>query len=234
MEPMRSEHLRKTITGVCLIAAPLLLLIGEAIHPDDKSNAADELALVADNLGRWYAAHLVELIAFALMIPAVLGLAHLIHERKPGLAYTGGGLSLIGIVAVAAVIGADGFAGYFVAEAGAGSPTAVAVFDSLMESGRMIPVYIATLLVGIGLIVTAVGLYRSQVVAPWSAGAIALGALLIDIGFPAGVAAVVWAGMALLLVGMAPIGYAVLTESDMAWQHTPTYTGFRHPAGTTA
>ena len=234
MEGKRSEHLRKTITGACLIAAPLVLLIGEIIHPVDKSDAADEVALVADNLGRWYAAHLIILVALALLIPAVLGLAHLIHERRPALAYTGGGLSLIGIIAVAAVVGADGIAGYFVADASADSAVSVAVFDGLMDGARMMPLYLATLLLGIGLVVTAVGLYRSRVVAPWSAIVIGLGAILVDIGFPAGAVALVWAGMALLLVGMGPIGYAVLTESDTAWEHTPDFAGFRHAAGTPA
>lgn len=228
MDMNRSEHLRKTITGICLIAAPLVLLVGQLIHPVDKTDAADELAVVARNLDRWYAAHLILLVSLVLMIPAVLGLAHLIHERRSTLAYTGGALSLIGVVAVAAVVGADGIAGYFVAAAAPDSPSSVSVFDRLLNGGRMLPLYLATLLLGLGLLTLAVGLYRAKVVAPWSALAIGLGGIVIDIGFPAGVAAIVVAGMAVLLVGMAPIGYAVLTETDSAWAHTPDFTGFRH------
>jgi hypothetical protein len=232
MEVHRSEHLRKNITGVCLMAAPLVLVIGQLIHPVDKTDGAAELRVVVDNLDRWYAAHIIELVAIALMIPAVLGLAHLIHERRPTAAYAGGALSLLGLVAVAAVTGTEGLGGYFVAKADPDSPGSVAFFESMLEGGRLLPLYLVTLLLGIGLIVTAVGLYRSRVVAPWSAVAIGLGSLLIDLGFPAGVPALVWAGMLLLLAGMAPIGYSVLTGSDSAWEHTPDFAGFRPPAPT--
>lgn len=234
MEANSSEHLRKNITGVCLIAGPLALLVGQIVHPVEKSDAADQLRLVAANLDRWYAAHLILLVAVVLMIPAVLGLAHLIHERRTMLAYVGGGLSLIGIVAVSALIGTDGVAGYFVASGTPDAPASVAFFDSVINSGRMMPLYIATLLFGLGLIVTAVGLYQTRVVAQWSAIAIGLGGLLVDIGFPAGAAAIVLVGMAVLLIGMLPVGYGVLTETDTEWVHTPEFRGFRHPTPGTA
>jgi hypothetical protein len=173
--------------------------------------------VVADNLDRWYAAHLIELVALALMIPAILGLAHLIHQRRPTLSYAGGGLSLIGVVSVAAVTGADGMAGYFVAKASPDSPTSIAFFDNLIDGGRMLPLYLATLLLGIGLVVTAVGLYRSRVVPAWAALAIGTGAILLDIGFPAGVPALILLGIGLLLVGMGSTGYSVPTETDSAW-----------------
>jgi len=47
MDTNRSEHLRKMVTGVCLIAAPLVFVVSESIHPDDKTNAADEVAVAA-------------------------------------------------------------------------------------------------------------------------------------------------------------------------------------------
>lgn len=96
----------------------------------------------------------------------------------------------------------------------------------------MLPLYLSTLLLGIGLIVTAAALYRTRVVAPWCAIAIGLAGLAMDIGFPSGVVGLIWAGVVLLLIGMVPVGYSVLTESGADWAHTPDFVGFRHVAPT--
>lgn len=227
MDRERSEHVRKVATGSCLIAAPTVLLLASVVHPDDKTDAADELAVIADNLGRWYAAHVLMFVGFILLVPAILGLAHMLHERRPTLAFVGGGLSMIGIVGVAAVTGADGFAGYYLAKHVGETSAGVAMMDDLMTGARIMPLLLTSLLVAAGIFVMAVGLVRAQVVAPWTAFALMLGAVAIDLGFPAGMAALIIAGSALMFVGMAPIGYEILTESDEEWAHTPEFHGFR-------
>lgn len=207
-----AEHSTKAATGVCLIAAPVLLLVGQLFHPTDSTDPAEQLTVVADNLGRWYAAHVVQLIAFILFMPAVLGLAHLTQARRPGLATIGSRLVLTGVAFIAALIGADGVGAYIVADVSPDSAVSAAIFEGFMESSAMLPLYAGSLLFGIGLVVVSVGLHRSGVVPRWSAVALGGGGALIDIGYSAGVQVVVWGGVVLILVGMAAIGYGLLTR----------------------
>lgn len=229
METSRAEHLRKLVTGACLMLAPLVLFVGEVLHPDNRSDAADQVGVVAGGIDRWYAAHLVLLAAFILLVPAVVGLAHLLHRHRPMAAFAGGGSALAGTLAVAALIGADGIAGYYVVRE-ADASTAAAVWDGLMDGAGMVPVYLVTLLFSIGLFVLALGLYRARTVAPWAAMALMAGAVLLFVGFPADMRPMVLVGMVALFVGAAPIGYAVMTESDQEWAETPQFHGFRRAA----
>jgi hypothetical protein len=86
------------------------------------------------------------------------------------------------------------------------------------------------LLVFVGLIVLAVQLWRTRVVASWQAAAIALGSVLVGAAGPSAVQVLSVAGMVLLFIGLAPIGYMVLTESDAEWEHTPEFRGFGRTA----
>ena len=61
-----SHHFRKTVAGVCMITAPLLLVIGLIVHPETKSDVGDQLAVIAGNMDEWYAAHLILAISLVL------------------------------------------------------------------------------------------------------------------------------------------------------------------------
>lgn len=231
MDTNRSEHLRKMVTGACLIAAPLVFVVSESIHPDDKTNATDEVAVIAGGLDRWYTAHALEIVGLTLMVGAVLGLAHLLHERSPGVAVTGGALALIGLVAAAAAFGAEGLGSYYLVKH-APTSAAVAAYDDMFNGMRIIPFFAASLLISVGLIVLAVQLHRTRVVAAWEAGAVGLGAILVAVSGPSSTQVLALAGMVVLFVGLAPIGYMVLTESDAEWAHTPEFHGFGRGSAT--
>jgi hypothetical protein len=227
MERTRSEHLRKMLTGACLIAAPAVFIVSESIHPDDSTNGSDEVRTIASGLDRWYTAHVLEVIGFALLIGAVLGLAHLLHERRPGSAVVGGALAIVGIVGLTAGVGAEGLGGYFIVRY-ASRADAVRAVDAMYDGARLVPFFAVSLLISVGLVVMAVQLWRTRVVAPWCAIAIIIGSVLLVAGGPTTVQGLVVAGMVALFVGMAPIGYMLLTESDAEWEHTPEFQGFGH------
>ena len=71
-----SHHFRKTVAGVCMIGAPLLLVIGMIIHPESKTDVGDQLAVISANMDEWYAAHLILAISLVLAVPA-LSLIHI-------------------------------------------------------------------------------------------------------------------------------------------------------------
>jgi hypothetical protein len=229
MEGTRSEHLRKIVTGACLIAAPLVFVVSESIHPDDTMDGSDEVRTIAGGLDRWYTAHVLEVVGFALLIGAVIGLAHLLHERRPMSAVVGGGLAIVGIVGITAGVGAEGIGGYYLVKH-ASNADAVRAFDDMFDGMRLLPFFVASLLISVGFIVMAVQLWRTRVVAPWMALAVVVGAVLVATGGPSAVQGLVVAGMALFFIGLAPIGYLMITEPDADWVHPPEYHGIRPAA----
>ena len=74
---------RRTLAGLGMTVAPVLLVATELVHPEAKSDAAGYLAVAVDNAGRWYLAHALALVALAAAVPAVLGLMHLLRPRGP-------------------------------------------------------------------------------------------------------------------------------------------------------
>ena len=85
-----SERLRKGATGVCLVVAPLGLLVGLLLHPQESMDPAKQLGIIASDPDRWAMAHYIIAASAVVLAGAVLGLAHLLHERRPGQAIVGG------------------------------------------------------------------------------------------------------------------------------------------------
>jgi len=224
MDRQRAEANRKTLTAACMIAAPVLFLASDSIWPVTSSEPEDMLADATGARGRVYAGLLLALAALVLMVGAVIGLAHLLRERRPGLAMVGGALGLVGIVTVAAAFGAMGIV---LAEAPGVSGGAQLV-EAVMN--RAIPAFILGMLLNVGLIVLAVGLYRTRVVAAWSALAIGVAAVVLAVANPLGAKPVILAAEVVLLAGLGSIGWMIVTETDEEWEHTPVFHGYGAPA----
>ena len=226
-----SHHFRKTIAGMCMIGAPLLLLVGMVIHPERKSEVGDQLAVIADNTDAWFAAHLIVLVALVLSVPAVLGLMHMLREREVAFGHIGGGLAMVGILATTGLVAIDGFVGWQAGEAP--SAEMVALFERVTETaGVVIPFFVMSLAFAVGMLFLAAGLYRARAVQSWTSAMLGIGAIVLALGgmMASDVLSVV--GSAVLLVGFVQVGRMVLSESDEDWEHTPEYRGFRPLAGT--
>ena len=226
-----AHHFRKLVAGACMVLAPLVLLVATVVHPDVKTDEAAQLAVIADNLDAWLAAHLLALAAIALSVPAVLGLMHMLREREVALGHVGGGLAMLGLLAYVGIVAIEGFVGWQMGEAG-DRAAMVALLTSINESAAIvIPFFILSLAFAVGMICLAVGLYRARAVQSWMAICLGVGAVLLAISGPA---AATWLGIvaaAFLVVGFGSIGRMVYRESDEAWEHTPEYEGFRPVPG---
>ena len=226
-----AHHFRKLVAGACMVLAPLVLLVATVVHPDVKTDEAAQLAVIADNLDAWLAAHLLALAAIALSVPAVLGLMHMLREREVSLGHVGGGLAMLGLLAYVGVVAVEGLVGWAMGEAG-DRGAMVALLTSINESAAIvIPLFILSLAFAVGMICLAVGLYRARAVQSWMAICLGVGAVLLAISGPA---AATWLGIvaaAFLVVGFGSIGRMVYRESDEAWEHTPEYEGFRPVPG---
>jgi hypothetical protein len=80
------------LTGWALVLAPLLIVTGEVLHPQRSAVPAQQLAIVAQHPGAWYASHLLLFAGIVLTLPAVAGLVYLLGDRARRLAAVGAGV----------------------------------------------------------------------------------------------------------------------------------------------
>src|SRR3954447_8877978 len=99
-----AHHSRKIVAGACMVVAPVVLLVAMVIHPASDTDEATQVATIASNLDAWYAAHLLALVSIALMVPALLGLMHMLRERQVALGHVGGGLAMLGLLAFVGIV----------------------------------------------------------------------------------------------------------------------------------
>jgi hypothetical protein len=225
-----AHHFRKMVAGACMVVAPLVLLFATVIHPASSMNEATQVATIADNLDAWYVAHLLALIAIAVMVPAVLGLMHMLREREVAFGHVGGGVAMLGLLAFAGIVGMELVMWQMVA--GGSTREAVALLERLNETaGIVIPFAFVSFGFALGLASLAAGLYRARVVQSWMAVSVAVGAVLFGIAFGAATNWLAIVAAAFLVVGLGAIGRMILRETDEAWEHTPEYEGFRPVPG---
>ena len=224
-----SQHLRKMVAGLSMVLGPLLLVVAFVASPRLETEAAAQLRVAAEHVDRFYLVNLIAMVGVALLVPAVLGLMHMIRERRPAHGAIGGGLSVLGLLATMVSFGIA-FAIWRMASDGV-SAGDVALLDSIMDAaGVVIPVNLVGFAGAIGFVVLMLGMYRAHVVDWWMALCAAAGVVLINVAFPVGMLALAILGSALLLVGLGAVGVMVMRESDADWEHTPDYSGWRPAA----
>lgn len=224
-----AHHSRKMVAGACAVVAPFVLLVAMVIHPASDMDEATQVATIAGNLDAWYVAHLLALISIVLMVPALLGLMHMLREREVSLGHVGGGLAMVGLFAYAGLVAME-LTLWQLASTDEGA--AVTLLQRMNETaGIAIPFGLGSLLFAVGMTCLAVGLYRARAVQSWMAIFVAASPVLLAIS---GLTAMNWlaiVGAAFLVVGLGAIGRMVLRETDEAWEHTPEYEGFRPVPG---
>ena len=211
-----SERLLKTICGSCLILAPAVLLVGGAMHPEETTDAARQFEIIGENLERWELAHWFISASMLLMLGAVVGLAHLLHEHRPAEGIIGGAATMVGVLALFAIASAEA-----VIVPRIGGSGDAQLFESIVTSSGWWVLLVPVLLLPLGLIVMSYGMFRGRVAQTWVAGIVALGSLAFGISLPTGSYWVFVVGAVLMLVGLGRVGWGVLTETDEQWHHPP-------------
>jgi hypothetical protein len=226
-----SHHFRKMIAGMCMVAAPLLVLASQVVSPELKTDEGAQLGIVADHLDAWFLSNLLGFFGIVLFVPVVLGLMHMLRERQVAYGHVGGGLTLIGLLAATLGVGVS-LVIWQMAQGGADTAQMTALYQRVNDAtGTMTLFYVLPFTIAAGMVVLALGLYRARAVQNWMAGCIALGAIAINVGFAVASVTLTIVGSAIVFVGLASIGRMVLAESDEDWEHTPEYKGFRPLAG---
>ena len=184
-----AHHFRKMVAGFCMVFAPLCMLVGFLVDPD-----AEYAFLFAGTV---------------LMVPAMLGLMHMMREREVAFGHLGGGLSLIGLMGTAALIGMDV----------GGSTDLVDRVDHI--SGVATWMFVAAMGFGLGSAMLGAGAFRAHAVPAWAAACLMVGGVAFDVAMIASSAGIAIAAAAAMVAALATTGLTVWRESDEAWEHTP-------------
>ena len=119
-----SHRLRATLATASLVAGPLLMSIGDLIHPSESNDPADQATVLVDGATRWYGAHLLLLVGAAIFVPGVLALSQLAAERRPANGDTVRVLLLVGLSAFSAIFASEMLVGRYAADGASASATA--------------------------------------------------------------------------------------------------------------
>lgn len=196
---MNSIHPFIKIAGAFSLLAPLTML------------AADLLLTATALAFEW---SIVLWLAFVFFVPAIIGLAFILHENgNPRLALAGGALAFFG------------------AMAGASMQVLFRVYAVLNEHGAAQSVELlrgtfkliaATQMIGlafpIGLILLAVGIYRTQIFNPATAFLLAAGAALFPVGRIGGFTFAILGSGVVLLAAFGLIGWQILRKKKEPMQ----------------
>ena len=220
-----AHHFRKMIAGWCMIFSPVLALAATIVSPQLHTDEAAQLAVVGAHPDRWYLSNLFALAAIVLAVPAVLGLMHMLRERRAAVGHVGGGLALFGLLMLMAQTAVAMVVWQMVA--GGDQAQMAALWDRVnTTTGMFIPFFLGQFAFGLGFLVLAWGLWMARAVHWTMALCLAAGAVAVNVGFPTASLTLAIIGAAILVVGLGSIGRMVLAETDEDWEHTPEFTGF--------
>jgi hypothetical protein len=188
-----AHHFRKMVAGFCMLFAPLCMLVGFIVDPD--------------------ASYAFLFVGAVLMVPAALGLMHMLREREVVFGHLGGGLSLIGLMGTAGLVGMDV----------GGTTDLVDRVDHLTGVGNWM--FVATMGFGLGMAILGMGTFRAHAVMAWAAACLMIGGIAFDVALLASSAGIAIAASAAMLAGLGATGLMVWRESDEAWENTPALGG---------
>jgi hypothetical protein len=188
-----AHHFRKMVAGFCMLFAPLCMLVGFIVDPD--------------------ASYAFLFVGAVLMVPAALGLMHMLREREVAFGHLGGGLSLIGLMGTAGLVGMDV----------GGTTDLVDRVDHLTGVGNWM--FVATMGFGLGMAILGMGTFRAHAVMAWAAACLMIGGIAFDVALLASSAGIAIAASAAMLAGLGATGLMVWRESDEAWENTPALGG---------
>jgi Domain of unknown function (DUF4386) len=219
-----AHNFRRTLTGLSLIAAPLVLLVTFVVLPDLPDDPTAMLAAIAANRERTVVAALLFMLSSVLFLPAFVGLIHLLRDRGVVLGHLGGGLALLGVWGHIAL--ATHWLVYVQMTMGGAEQTQmVALMNRIEGDTALLPVTLTQAGSGIGFLLLGIGLWRARVGPRWAAVGIVLAIVLVIMGAviiggePGPI--IIWVVLAGLAISLGAIGWTVLRMSDGDWERLP-------------
>jgi hypothetical protein len=169
---------RTLVAAASLFTGPLLMSIGDLLHPEERMDPSEQVVILVGQASRWYTAHMLLFIGMMLFIPGLLALSAMTGARKPAAGYASRILILVGTAALSSVLVGEMLIGRYVLD-GADPSAATALLESMFSEPMLAAVGPAMLAFFVGTAVFAVPLIRAGGALRWPAGAILIGVLLI-------------------------------------------------------
>jgi hypothetical protein len=154
------------------------MTIGDLMHPEERLDPAQQIAILVDHAPHWYTAHLLLFVGIVLFIPGFLAISALTSVRKPAAGYAARILVLMGTAALASIFVGEMLVGRFVLD-GADAAVATDLLESMFSGPLLAAVGPALLAFFVGAAVFAIPLMRAGGMTGWAAGLVLLGTLLI-------------------------------------------------------
>lgn len=172
---------RRTAAALALIAAPLLFLVADIVSPAWSDDTAAYVREVAESPGAHAWSGFLYVVGFALIVPAVLGVVHLIRGRGVTLAHIAGGLAILGLGAFPALAATS------IVDAVAVETINQADYVTMLDGFEDEPAAIALLVIVLvpallSLILIAAAIWRSGLAPWWVAVTLIVSALLLIAG----------------------------------------------------
>ena len=210
----------KRITAAAVIAAPVLFLAVNIIHPKEytRDHEPQQLQTIADHYTRWQFAHFLTLISLLIFVIVVCGFAWLLYARLDRMALVGGLLGLWGLIALGGVLALDGFTwgalGQVTTWPSADRDSLALALHAVQQSHWNLPFYVGALSWIFGLEILSIGLIRQQLI-PAAAGWIfAVGVLLVGIEGAIQSNAYFIIAAAVLAIGGVGVGIGLRNDDD--------------------
>ena len=216
-----SSRFSRQVAGGGMILGPIVILLAEVLHARLQTDPAGQFAAVADNTGRWYAAHALILLALVLLVPAFVGVVDLARRSRPLLAHVALLVFIPGLIALTAIVGME-LVLWQVAQPEANRAEMISLLDRLNGSKGIEPFFALALLFPFAWLLGGLGLQLSRAAPLWAAAAIGLSQPVGFIGELAeGPKALAVAAQLVFAVGLVPIGVRLLRRPEERWENVP-------------
>jgi hypothetical protein len=204
-----------------LILAPLFLLISDLLQTRDPAKNIQELLdAIAERAGANEIAFAFAIYGFALMVPAAIGIVHLLRHRAVAPGHIGGAFVIVGLISFAFVGGTE-FLLFGPGADPALNRDAVIALNERIGASIVYNIVNLTEIFGFifGFALPGLALFRAKVVPRVVAMLLAVGFLsrLFLASFYAGVII----SDAIYFAALAYIGLFVLRQSDEVWERLP-------------
>jgi hypothetical protein len=186
----RVDDRPRSAVRLLLLAGPVLLFSGYALHPDLPEEAAAAVSEVADARGTTLAAKLLVAVGALIMVPLVLQVRrHTAPGRGRSMVTAGAALVTVGMASNALSQATYGYLLWWVTDADVSRAAGVQVAEvATTETAATLPVsFLAVPVFAIGLLLLATGLWRARSVPGWAPVVLAVGtvaAAALPVGWP--------------------------------------------------
>ena len=159
-----------------LAIGPLIMAIGDLMHPQESADVARQAAIIVDHPDRWYVAHLLLLIGIVVLVPGLLVLTGEAAARWPRSGRVARVLVLSGTAGASAIFAVEMLAGRL---GSADHAATTSLLHTLFSLPVAVPIFTIALGFFVGTAMVAIRMIRGVDSLRWPAVFLLIGILLV-------------------------------------------------------